>query len=188
LANKRDSPIAWLSSPGTYFHLLNPLSAPFWRIKRLREVLRFMHYFVILKLHYADGVERAPLVGDGVFRNPQFAVSEKPPDAETRRLVRVMAAEALQIPFAMDAFTGLRVIADNMLVVDFMLEILVSGRRSGPMLAQSGFDTFGCHELPVLILDLCYFRVLCLYSIHKNSMVFAFVTALALPKGAARFH
>src|SRR5580658_1565138 len=108
-------------------NLLNPLSAPSWRIKGLGEVLRFAHYFAVLKLHYADGVERATLVGDRVFRNPQFAGSEKPPNAEARRFVRMMAAKVLQIPFAVYAFAGLRVIADSMLVVDFMLDILGSG-------------------------------------------------------------
>jgi hypothetical protein len=168
--------------------LLNPLSAPSRRIKGLGEVLRFMHNFDVLKLHYADGVERAALVGDRVFRNPQVAGSEKPPNAEARRLVRVMAAEILQIPLAVYAFTGLRVIADNLLVVDFMLDVLISRRRSGPMLAQSGFDSFGCHALRALVFDLCHFRVLCLESIHKNLVLFAFVIARALRGGAARLH
>jgi hypothetical protein len=147
-----------------------------------------MHDFAVLKLHDGDGVERAALVGDRVFRNPQLAGSEKPPNAEARRLARVMAAEVLQIPFAVYAFTRLRIIADNMLVVDFMLDLLISGRRSGPMLAQSGFDSFGCHALPVLVFDLCQFRVLCPESIHKNLVVFALVIARALREGAARFH
>src|SRR5580658_10410278 len=107
-------------------NLLNPLSAPSWRIKGLGEVLRFAHYFAVLKLHYADGVERATLVDNRVFRNPQFAGSEQPPNAEARRVVRVMAAEVLQILFAVDSFTRLRVIADNMLVVDLMLDVLIS--------------------------------------------------------------
>ena len=97
--------------------MLNPLSAPHWRIEGLGEVLRFMHYFVVLKLHYADGVESAAFVVDRGFRNPQFAGSDKPPKVEARRIIRVMAAEVLQIPFAVYSFTGVGVIADNMLVV-----------------------------------------------------------------------
>jgi hypothetical protein len=113
-----------------------------------------MHYFAFLKLHHADGVERAALVSNRVFRNPQIAGPEEPPNAETRGLARVMAAEVLQIPSAMYSFTGLRVIADNMLVVDFMFDILISGRGSGPMLAQSGFDSIGCRTLPAPVFDL----------------------------------
>lgn len=127
-----------------------------------------MHHFAVLKLHHADSVERAAFVGDRVFRNPQFARSEKPPNSEARRLVRVMAAEVLQIPFAVYAFTGLRVVADDMLVVDFMLDILISSRGSGPMLAQSGFDLSGRRPLAALVFDLCHFRVLCFESIHKK--------------------
>src|SRR5258708_5450328 len=88
------------AAQGFRSHLLNPLSAPPWRIKRLGEVLRFVHYLAVLKLHYADGVERSTLVGNRVFRDPQVAGSEKSPDTEVRRMARVMAAEVLQIPFA----------------------------------------------------------------------------------------
>jgi hypothetical protein len=99
-----------------------------------------MRDFAVLKLHYTDSVERTILVGDRVLRNPQFAGSDKSANAEARRFARVMAAEVLQIPFAVYAFTGLRVIADGIRVVDFMLDILISGRGSRPMLAQSGLD------------------------------------------------
>ncbi len=109
-------------------HLLNPLSAPRWRIKMLGEVLRLAHYFAVLELHYANGIEGAILIGDSVFSNPKVAGSKKPPDAEIRRLARVMAAEVLQIPFAVYSFTRLRIIADNMLVVNFVLDILISRR------------------------------------------------------------
>lgn len=146
--NKCGRSVAWLSTPPIHSHLLDPLSAPFRRIKRFGEVLRFVHYFAVLKFHYADGMERTTLIGDRVFRNPQFAGPEKPSNVEARWLARVTAAEDLQIPFAVYSFTGLRVIAGNLFVVDFMLEILISSRRSGPMLAQSGFDLFGCRVLP----------------------------------------
>jgi hypothetical protein len=73
-------------------------------------------------------------------------------------MARVMAAEVLQILFAMYALAGLRVIADNMLVVDFMLDILITGRGSGPMLAQSGVDRFGLNTLRTLFFDLCHIR------------------------------
>ena len=63
----------------------------------------------------------------------------------------MMAAEVLQILFTVYPFTGLRVIADNTVVVDFMLGDLISGGRSSPMLAQIGFDLFGRHTLPVLL-------------------------------------
>lgn len=122
-----------LSSPLTHSNLLNPLSAPSGRIKGLGEVLRFAHYFAILKLHYADGVERPTLVVNRVFRNPKSAGSEHPPDAEARWFARMMAAEALQILFAVYSFAGLRVIADDLLVVDLMLQVLISRRRSGPV-------------------------------------------------------
>jgi len=124
-----------LSSPPFRSGLLDPLGAPSWRIKRLGEVLRFVHYFAVLKLHDADGIERAALVGNRVFGDPQFARSHKPPNTEIRRMARVMAAEVLQILSAVYPFTGLRVIADDFFVVDFMLDILIAGRGSGPMLA-----------------------------------------------------
>jgi len=143
----------WKSSPPTGSNLLDPLSSPSRRIKRLGEVLGFVHYFAVLKLHDADGIERTALVGNRVFRNPQFTGTEKPPNAEAGRFARVMTAKVLQIPFAVYPFTGLRVIADGMLVVDLMLNILISGRGSLPMLMQSGFDLLGCRALAILIFD-----------------------------------
>jgi hypothetical protein len=145
-----------------FAQLLNPLSTPPRRVEGLRKVLRLSHHFDILKLHYADGVKRATLVGNRVFRNPQLPRSKKPPDVEACRIARVMAAEILQISFAVYPFTGLRVIADDLLVVDLMLDILVSGRRSGPVLPQNGFDLPGFHALLVLVFHLCHFGVLCL--------------------------
>lgn len=133
-------PVAWDSSLPSHPYLLNPLSAPRWRIKGLGEVLCFVHDFTVLKLHDADGVERASLVDNRVFRNPQFARSEKPPNAEACRLAGVMAAKVLQILSAVYAFTGLWVVTDDMLVVDLMLDILIAVRRSCPVLTQSGFD------------------------------------------------
>ena len=137
----------WLSSRPTLSHLLNPLSAPSGSIKGLGKVLRFAHDFAVLKFHYADGVKRVTLVGDRVFGNPEFTGSEKSPNAEAGRFARVMAAEILQILFAVYPFTRLWVIADNMLVVDFMLDLLISGGRGGPMLAQIRFDSTGCRSV-----------------------------------------
>ena len=142
-----------ISNRPTGSNLLDPLSAPSWRIKWLGEVLRFVNNFAVLKLHYADGIERTALVGNRVFRNPQFTGTEKPPNAEAGRFARVMTAKVLQIPFAVYPFTGLRVIADGMLVVDLMLNILISGRGSLPMLMQSDFDLLGCRALAILIFD-----------------------------------
>jgi hypothetical protein len=145
-----------LSIGPTRYYLLNPLSTPSWSIKRLSEVLRFVHYFVVFKLHYADGEERAAFIVDRVFRNPQFAGSKKPSNIEARRFAGVMAAEVLQIPFAVYAFTGLRVIADGVLVVDFMLDILISVRRGGPMFLQSGLNWFGCRDLTIDLILIAY--------------------------------
>jgi hypothetical protein len=121
-------------------HLFNPLGAPGGSLKRLGEVLRFVNHFAVLKFHQANGMERFALVNDGIFCNPQFAGSEKPPNAEVGRLAWVMAAKVLQILFAVNPFTGLRVIANSLFVVNFVFKILIAGGGSGPMLAQSGFD------------------------------------------------
>jgi hypothetical protein len=143
-------------------YLFNPLGAPPGGFKRFGEVLGFMRYFPVFKFHDAYGVERAALVGNRIFRNPEVAGSEKPPDGKIPRMPRVMAAKILQIPFAGDPFTGLRVIADNLLVINFVLGILISGRRSSPMPSQSGFDLTGCLALLVLLFGLRHFGVLSL--------------------------
>lgn len=115
--------------------MLDPLSPPTRWIKWLGEVLRFVHYFITLKLHDTDSLESAAFIRNCVFRNPQSAGSEKPSNAEIGRMAGVMAAEILEIPFAVYAFTGLRVIADYLVIVNLMLDILISSRRSRPVLA-----------------------------------------------------
>jgi hypothetical protein len=63
-------------------HSLNPLASPRRRLKRIREVLRFMNYFTVAEFHDAHGVCWPALVGDYVFRNPEIGFSEHSPNVE----------------------------------------------------------------------------------------------------------
>ena len=62
--------------------LLNPLLPPVWRLERIREILGLVHDLSIAELHNTHGVGRSPLVGNGVFRNPEVAVSQNSPDVK----------------------------------------------------------------------------------------------------------
>lgn len=62
---------------------LNPLATPCGRLERIREILGFVNDLAVGELHNAHGVRGTPLIGDGVFRDPEICSSENSPDVET---------------------------------------------------------------------------------------------------------
>src|ERR1700761_2717085 len=82
----------------------NPLASPRWRLERVREILCLVHHLTIAEFHNAHCERWPPLVSDGIFRDPEVAVSENSFDGETRRLARMMAPQRLQILSPQDSF------------------------------------------------------------------------------------
>jgi len=62
--------------------LLNPLTSPGWRLEGVGEILGFVHDLPVAELHDAYCECRFSLVGDGVFGDPEIAISEHSPDVE----------------------------------------------------------------------------------------------------------
>ena len=62
---------------------LDPLASPGWRFEGVGEVLCLVHDLTVAELHDAYGVCRSPLVGDGVFGDPEITFSDNSPDVET---------------------------------------------------------------------------------------------------------
>src|SRR5271170_710676 len=83
---------------------LHPLAPPGRRLEWIREILRFVHDLTVAELHNAHCVGGSPLVGDGVFRDPEITFSENSLDSETRRLAWMMTSQGLQIPSPQDSF------------------------------------------------------------------------------------
>ena len=54
---------------------------------------------------------RSPLVGDGVFRDPEVPLPEHSPDVEAGGFAGVMTAQGLQIGSPADALAGLGIVA-----------------------------------------------------------------------------
>ena len=63
--------------------LLNPLASPGGRLEGIREILCLVHDLTVAELHNAHCVCWSPLVGDGVFRDPEITFSENSLDVET---------------------------------------------------------------------------------------------------------
>ena len=63
--------------------LLNPLAPPGRRLEGIREILCLVHDLTVAELHNAHCVCWSPLVGDGVFRDPEITFSENSLDVET---------------------------------------------------------------------------------------------------------
>ena len=62
---------------------LDPLASPGRRFEGVGEVLCLVHDLTVAELHDAYGVRRSPLVGDGVFGDPEITFSDNSPDVET---------------------------------------------------------------------------------------------------------
>lgn len=62
---------------------LNPLASPPRGLEGFSEVLRLVHNLTVAELHDAYGESRPALICDDVFRNPEIASSENPPDVKT---------------------------------------------------------------------------------------------------------
>jgi hypothetical protein len=60
--------------------LLNPLPPPGWRLEGIAEILRFVDDPAVAELDDTHRVCQSPLLGDGVFRDPEISASENPLD------------------------------------------------------------------------------------------------------------
>ena len=83
---------------------LNPLAPPGRCVEGIGEILCLMHDLAVAEFHNAHCVCWSPLVGDGVFRDPEITFSENSLDGETRRLAWMMTPQGLQIPSPEDSF------------------------------------------------------------------------------------
>jgi hypothetical protein len=78
------SPVQQEQSPvSTSRDPLNPLAPPRRGVEGIREILRLVHDLAVAELHNAHRVCGSPLVGDGVFRDPEITLSENSLDVET---------------------------------------------------------------------------------------------------------
>jgi len=109
------------------------VGAPGRSIKRIGEVLSLMRHFSVTELHYADGKGTFVTVVDYVLANPKVAFPTDSPNGESRRLPRMMTPERLQILATANYLAGLRILADNVIVINFVFSHLVARRRSGPV-------------------------------------------------------
>ena len=75
--------------------VLNPLPPPCGRLERIPEVLCLVDHLAVAELHDTHRVRHSRLVRDGVIRDPEIPVSEKPLDLEAGWLAGMMAAQGL---------------------------------------------------------------------------------------------
>lgn len=92
-----------------------------------------MHHFTITKFHNTNGVGCLPLVSDSVFRDPDIALSKNSPHIKTRWLAGMVAAQGLQISPPQNPLARLGVIANNIIVINIMLNIYIANCRSMPV-------------------------------------------------------
>jgi hypothetical protein len=121
---------------------LYPLGPPGRCFEGIGEILGFVHDLAVAELHNAHCVGRLAVVGDGVFGDPEIAVSEDSLDSKARRLAGMMASQGLQVSSSEDSFAGLGVVADGVVGVDVVFGFGVAGCRCLPVGVQGLKDLF----------------------------------------------
>ena len=125
-----------------------PIAAARPAPRRDLRILCFVDDLAVAELHNTHRVCQSLLVGDCVFRDPEIPVSEHPLDLEAGRLAGMMAAQSLQIASAQDPLTGLRIVADGVVGVDFVFRVQIAGRGSRPVLVQRSANLSLLHQAP----------------------------------------
>src|ERR1700733_11977201 len=105
--------------------LLNPLTSPRWRLEGICKILRFVHDLSIAEFHNTDSVCRMPLVSDNIFRDPELTFSENSPDIEARWFTGMMTPQRLQIVSSKDSLARLRIITDDIIVINIMFHVYI---------------------------------------------------------------
>ena len=103
------------------------------RIECIAEVLGFVRNLSIPKFHDAYRVYVLVRVTNRVFRNPQIALSYDSLYREPRWMSRMMASKFLQIVPAANDLARLRVLAHDIVVIDFVFADLIARGGCRPM-------------------------------------------------------
>jgi len=111
-------------------HVLDPWRTPRRRSKRPREVLRFVEYFIALKLVDIHCIPRLSVIRDNDFAYPNPAAARYSPHFRHFRIIRLRGALSNQVRAASYPFARLRKVADDVLRVN------VARSRCRPMLRE----------------------------------------------------
>src|SRR4051812_11227566 len=112
--------------PGQSGGARDPLSAPGRSLEGVGEILRLTGYFSVLELHDTHGKGAFPAVVDHVLADPEVAFSHDPPDGKFGWLIRVVATQRLQISAAANGLAWLWVLANNVVLIDFVFANLAA--------------------------------------------------------------
>ncbi len=112
------------------------MAPPGRRLEGIREILGLVHDLSVPELHNTHRVGWSPLVGNGVFRDPEITVSENSPDIEACRLTGMVTSQGLQITSPEDSFARLGIITNGIVVVNIVFRIGIAGCRGVPMSSQ----------------------------------------------------
>jgi hypothetical protein len=93
-------------------------------------------------------------VVDHVFANPKLTFSYDPPDAKLGGLIRVVAPQCLQILPTVNYLALLRVLANNVIMIDLVFANLITRGRSRPMTSERRPNIVLVHALCLVLLPL----------------------------------
>ena len=92
-----------------------------------------MRHFSVSELHDTHGKDTFAAVVNHVLANPEVTFSHDPPDGKLGWLIRVVATQRLQISATVNYLARLWVLANNVIMVDFVFAILIPRGGGRPM-------------------------------------------------------
>jgi hypothetical protein len=108
--------------------VLDPLSSPGRWLEQIGKVLCLVGHLAIAKLHNADCLSWLLVVAEHVLGDPEIAVPNDAPDGEAQ-LRRVVSAKGLNVVATADSLARLRILDQDVVVIDLVLRFNVTGCR-----------------------------------------------------------
>ena len=104
-----------------------------------------MRHFSAPELHDTHGKEAFAAVVNHVFANPELTFSYDPSDAKLGGLIRVVATQCLQLLATVNYLARLRVLANNVIMIDLVFANLITCGGSRPMSIYQGANIVLVH-------------------------------------------
>jgi hypothetical protein len=104
-----------------------------------------VRHFSVPELHDTHGKETFAAVVNHVLANPELTFSYDPPDAKLGGLIRVVATQCLQILATVNHLARLWVLANNVIMIDFVFANLITRGGRRPMSIYHGANIVLVH-------------------------------------------
>src|SRR6266487_6285755 len=120
----------------SFLLVLDPLSSPSRCLERIGKVLRLVGNLAIAKLHNADCLRWLLVIAEHVLGDPEIADPKDAPDGEAQ-LRWVVSAKGLNVVATADSLARLRILDQDVVVIDLVFRFNVPSCGGCPVPIQS---------------------------------------------------